>query len=252
MTGDLEATREREIGGPGEECRKAPAGTDLGGPHAFHAAMTVLIDYGIGNLRSLEKSFAAAGVDVIRTDDPGAIAAASRLVLPGVGAFGACAAELRRRGLADLVRQRAEAGVPLLGVCVGMQLLFEASEEFGEHAGLGLLPGRVVRIGPGDSPRPLKVPHMGWNRLDAVRPHPLLGDDRPLPHLYFVHSYHAAPADPADVIATVEYGRALPAVVGRGSVVGVQFHPEKSARAGLAMLRRFADWVPTTSPRPCC
>jgi len=211
--------------------------------------MTTLIDYGIGNLRSLAKAFAAAGVEVVRTDDADRIAEAERLVLPGVGAFGACAAELRARGLADLVRQRAEAGVPLLGVCVGMQLLFDASDERGEHAGLGLLPGRVVRF-PRDlsvDGRRLKVPHMGWNRLRPQRPHPLVADDD---WVYFVHSYHAAPADPADVIATVDYGAEVPAVVGRGTVVGVQFHPEKSAHAGLAMLRRFAFWTPSPTPAP--
>ncbi len=212
--------------------------------------MTVLIDYGIGNLRSLEKAFTAAGIDVVRTDDTGQIAAAERLVLPGVGAFGACAAELRQRGLTDLVRERAEAGVPLLGVCVGMQLLFDASEEFGEHAGLGLLPGRVVRIDAAvpDGGRPLKVPHMGWNRLQLHHAHPVLGDDTPLPYVYFVHSYRAAPAVDTDVLATVSYGADIPAVVGRDNVVGVQFHPEKSAGAGLAMLRRFAAWQPTSVP----
>ncbi len=211
--------------------------------------MTTIIDYGIGNLRSLAKAFAAAGVEAVRTGDPERIAAADRLVLPGVGAFGACAAELRDRGLAGLVRERAEAGVPLLGVCVGMQLLFDASEERGEHAGLGLLPGRVVRF-PRDlaaGGERLKVPHMGWNRLRTARPHPIVEADD---WVYFVHSYHAAPADPADVIATADYGGAVPAVVGRANVVGVQFHPEKSARAGLAMLRRFASWTPSPTTAP--
>ena len=214
--------------------------------------MTTIIDYGIGNLRSLAKAFAAAGVEAVRTDDPDRIATAERLVLPGVGAFGACAAELRERGLTDVVRQRAEAGVPLLGVCVGMQLLFEASEERGEHAGLGLLPGRVVRFARdlAADGRRLKVPHMGWNRLIPQRPHAVLADvdgeaaETEGDWVYFVHSYHAAPADPSDVIATVSYGAQVPAVVGRANVVGVQFHPEKSARAGLAMLRRFATWTP--------
>lgn len=211
--------------------------------------MTTIIDYGIGNLRSLEKAFEAAGVAVERTDSAARVRDAERLVLPGVGAFGACAAELERRGLADLVAERAEAGVPLLGVCVGMQLLFEASEERGEHAGLGLLPGRVVRFGAdlrGEGGRPLKVPHMGWSPLERRAEHPVLGDG-PLPYVYFVHSYHAAPADPADVLATATYGKAVPAVVGRANVVGVQFHPEKSAAGGLAMLRRFAAWVPETA-----
>ena len=208
--------------------------------------MTTIIDYGIGNLRSLAKAFAAAGVAAKRTGDPDRVAAAERLVLPGVGAFGACADELRQRGLADVVVERARAGVPLLGVCVGMQLLFEASDERGRHAGLGLLPGRVVRFAPAladaDGQR-LKVPHMGWNRLDVARPHAVL-DGAEADWVYFVHSYHAAPAEPSDVLATARYGADVPAVVGRGNVVGVQFHPEKSAGAGLAMLRRFAAWTP--------
>lgn len=212
--------------------------------------MTALVDYGIGNLRSLQKAFEAAGVPVIRTGDPAAVAAADRLVLPGVGAFGACAGELRRRGLADAVRQRVMAGVPLLGVCVGMQLLFETSDERPgadghPHAGLGLLPGRVVRFADGvagtDGAR-LKVPHMGWNRLVARSAHPVLPPDAP--HVYFVHSYHAVAADPADVLAVAQYGVEVPAIVGRGNVVGVQFHPEKSQGAGLDLLRRFAGWTP--------
>ena len=220
--------------------------------------MTRIIDYGIGNLRSLAKAFGAAGVPVERTDDAGALREAERLVLPGVGAFGACAAELERRGLSDLVRERAAAGVPLLGVCVGMQLLFDGSEERGEHAGLGLLPGRVVRLdGRGGAADPdgtaggragrLKVPHMGWNRLRRRAGHPVLGDG-PLPYAYFVHSYHARPARAADVLATADYGGDVPAVVGRDNVVGVQFHPEKSAAGGLAMLRRFAAWTPAPVP----
>ncbi|PAP80225.1 imidazole glycerol phosphate synthase subunit HisH [Rubrivirga sp. SAORIC476] len=214
--------------------------------------MTTIIDYGIGNLRSLAKAFAAAGVAVERTADPERIAEAERLVLPGVGAFGACADALASHGLTDLVRQRAEAGVPLLGVCVGMQLLFEASEERPgadgrAHDGLGLLPGRIVRFAPGlaaDGQR-LKVPHMGWNQLRTVHPHPILeGADGDW--VYFVHSYHAAPSADGDRLATVDYGGDVPAVTGRDNVVGVQFHPEKSARAGLAMLRRFADWTPAS------
>ena len=215
--------------------------------------MTTIIDYGIGNLRSLAKAFAAAGVAVERTADPTRIAEAERLVLPGVGAFGACADALASHGLTDLVRQRAEAGVPLLGVCVGMQLLFEASEERPgadgrAHDGLGLLPGRIVRFAPGlaaDGQR-LKVPHMGWNQLRTVHPHPILeGADGDW--VYFVHSYHAAPSADGDRLATVAYGGDVPAVTGRDNVVGVQFHPEKSARAGLAMLRRFADWTPASA-----
>ncbi|MDT0632724.1 imidazole glycerol phosphate synthase subunit HisH [Rubrivirga sp. S365] len=220
--------------------------------------MTRIIDYGIGNLRSLAKAFEAAGVPVERTDDADALRDAERLVLPGVGAFGACADALAARGLDRLVRERAAAGVPVLGVCVGMQLLFDASEERPhadgtEHAGLGLLPGRVVRFdGRGGADgrgggRRLKVPHMGWNRLHRQAAHPVLGQGT-LPHVYFVHSYHARPARASDVLATVDYGGPVPAVVGRGSLVGVQFHPEKSADGGLALLRRFAEWAPAPVP----
>jgi glutamine amidotransferase len=207
----------------------------------------LIVDYGIGNLRSLEKAFAAVGVDVERSGDPAAVARADRLVLPGVGAFGACAAALRDHGLAEAVTERARAGAPLLGVCVGMQLLFEASEEDGEAGappGLGLLPGRVVRFPDGltePDGRPLKVPHVGWNALAPARPHALLAGLDAGAHVYFVHSYHAAPADAADVLARATHGVAFPAVVGRGNVLGAQFHPEKSQAAGLRLLRNFAE-----------
>ena len=199
--------------------------------------MTTIIDYGIGNLRSLQKAFEAAGVEVERTGDPAAVARAERLVLPGVGAFGACADELRGRGLDGPVLDAVERGVPLLGVCVGMQLLFDASEERGTHAGLGLLPGRVVRFEEGEER--LKVPHMGWNRLDAQREHPLLDGLAADAFVYFVHSYHAEAADASDVLASATYGKPFPAIVGRGNVAGAQFHPEKSGPAGLRLLRNF-------------
>ncbi|MEO0558229.1 MAG: imidazole glycerol phosphate synthase subunit HisH [Bacteroidota bacterium] len=212
--------------------------------------MLTLVDYDIGNVRSLAKAFEAAGCRVHRTDVPEAIASADRLVLPGVGAFGACVAALRERNLFELVADRARAGVPLLGVCVGMQLLFETSEERGEHHGLALLPGRVVRFeGITDREgRPLKVPHMGWNQLHPREGHPVV--DGRADHVYFVHSYHASPTEPTDVLATVSYGKDVPAIVGRGNVVGVQFHPEKSHTAGLALLRRFADWTPARASAP--
>jgi glutamine amidotransferase len=204
--------------------------------------MLLLIDYGIGNIRSLEKAFQAVGADPVRSDDPAAIARADKLVLPGVGAFGACAEEIRRRGLWEPVKAAADAGTPLLGVCVGMQLLFEASEEMGEHAGLGLLPGRVVRFdGAETNGRPLKVPHMGWNTVHAMRPSPLLEGIADGAHFYFVHSYHAAPTREADVLGETEYGDPFPAIVERANVAGVQFHPEKSQDAGLRLLRNFAD-----------
>ena len=203
--------------------------------------MTVLLDYGIGNLRSLERAFERAGVAVVRSGRVEDAQAAERLVLPGVGAFGACAAALRASGLGAVARERAAAGVPLLGVCVGMQLLFEHSDE-GDAPGLGLMPGRVVRFAPdmaGPDGARLKVPHMGWNALRTVRPHPVVAGLGEAPHVYFVHSYHAVPADPSLVVAEADYGVAVPAVVARGAVVGVQFHPEKSGPVGLALLRAW-------------
>ena len=204
--------------------------------------MLLLIDYGIGNIRSLEKAFQAVGADPVRSDDPADIERADKLVLPGVGAFGACADEIKRRGLWEPVKAAADAGTPLLGVCVGMQLLFEASEEMGEHAGLSLLPGRVVRFDAAQQTgRPLKVPHMGWNTVRATHPSPLLDGIADGAHFYFVHSFHAVAERRDDVLGVTEYGEAFPAIVQRANVAGVQFHPEKSQDAGLRLLRNFAD-----------
>lgn len=207
--------------------------------------MITLVDTGIGNLRSLERAFEAVGVPVERTADPARVLVATRVVLPGVGAFGACADALRARGLDAVVAERARAGVPLLGVCVGMQLLFDASEERGEHRGLGLIAGRVVRFADRAG---RKVPHTGWNVASRQKRHPLAPDAPG--HVYFVHSYHAVPADPADVLATADYGEPVVAAVARGNVAGVQFHPEKSGAAGLGWLRRFAVWTPESAPTP--
>lgn len=224
--------------------------------------MIALIDYGIGNIRSIEKAFEAVGADVVRTDRPADLARAARVVLPGVGAFGACAAEIRRRGLEAPIRAAIDAGKPFLGVCVGMQLLFDASEELGEHRGLGVLPGRVVRFETRQALQPvaepgvggvaeasaeapeadvLKVPHMGWNRVTPTRTDPLLHGLEPGAFFYFVHSYHVRPDVAADVLATTPYGGAFPAVVQRNNVYGVQFHPEKSQRNGLQILKNFAE-----------
>ena len=205
--------------------------------------MTVLVDYGIGNLRSLERAFGRAGVPVLRSGRVADARAADRLVLPGVGAFGACASALAATGLGDVVQERVAAGVPLLGVCVGMQLLFEGSDE-GGGAGLGLLAGRVVRFSaemPGSDGRPLKVPHMGWNALRPHRPHATVDVLGPDPYVYFVHSYHAAPSNLADVVADADYGGPVPAVVARERITGVQFHPEKSGPVGLGILSGWAS-----------
>jgi glutamine amidotransferase len=218
--------------------------------------MITIIDYGIGNLRSIEKAFERVGAEVLRTDNPDDLARADRLVLPGVGAFGACIAEIRRRELVAPIREAVERGVPFLGVCVGMQLLFDGSEELGEHEGLGLLPGRVVRFAGAMEPamittgladeepptQPLKVPHMGWNTLSVQRESPLLAGLAPEAYVYFVHSYHAVPDHAEEVLATTSYGIDFPAVVGRDKVFGVQFHPEKSQHNGLRILENFATF----------
>jgi imidazole glycerol-phosphate synthase subunit HisH len=206
--------------------------------------MTVIIDYGIGNLRSVQKAFEAVGADVVRSDDPDVIRSAPRLVLPGVGAFGACMDALSEGGLVEPVLEAVAGGTPLLGVCVGMQMLFESSDEMGVHEGLGLIEGRVTRFPAemkDETGRPLKIPHMGWNRLELVHDSPLLngiGDDA---YVYFVHSYHAVPSDEQFTSASSHYGIDFPAVVARNRVSGVQFHPEKSQQTGLTILRNFVE-----------
>jgi glutamine amidotransferase len=204
--------------------------------------MTTIIDYGIGNLRSIEKAFETVGETVHRTDAPDKIAAAERLVLPGVGAFRACIDEIRRRSLVGPIHDAIDRNVPFLGVCVGMQLLFETGYEKGEHDGLGVLPGRVAHFRDTDAGMPddLSVPHMGWNAIEPTRAHPLLEGLGDAPHVYFVHSYHPVAETTDDALATTTYGHSFPSVVHRGSVFGVQFHPEKSQATGLGLLENFA------------
>jgi glutamine amidotransferase len=192
-----------------------------------------VVDYGLGNLGSVLKAFRYVGAPAVLTSDPAVLAQADALVLPGDGAFGATMDEIARRGLVGPLRAAAAEGRTLLGICIGMQVLFEESEEHGRHEGLGLLPGRVRRLDV-----PLPVPHMGWNRLRFHGPHPLLTGIPDGSHVYFVHSYHCeAPADV--VLASTDYGRDVAAVVGRGNVLGVQFHPEKSQEVGLRMVANF-------------
>ena len=193
-----------------------------------------IIDYGVGNLRSVEKAFAATGCKAIVSSDETELRAAERLVLPGVGAFGACMKALKEQGFDRLVCERAREGTPLLGVCVGMQLLFEESEEFGPTRGLGLLGGRVRRFG-----NDLVVPHVGWNRIRQKRPHALFEGVEDGSFCYFVHSFYCKPADDVIVVGETEYGRHYASVVAKGNVCGVQFHPEKSQDVGLRMLRNF-------------
>lgn len=195
--------------------------------------MIAIADYGIGNLGSVTKAFRHAGAQVALTGDADALRRADALVLPGDGAFGATMDEVTRRGLEPVFREAVAEGKPLLGICIGMQLLFEESEEHGRHRGLGFLPGRVRRFDGG-----LPVPHMGWNRLRPRRPHALLEGLADGAHVYFVHSYFCDAPDEV-VIASSDYGRDFAAVVGRGNVLGVQFHPEKSQAVGLRMVSNF-------------
>jgi glutamine amidotransferase len=203
-----------------------------------------IVDYGIGNLGSVSKAFRHAGADCGLTSDPAEIARAEALVLPGDGAFGATMDEIQRRGLRGPLVDAARAGTPLLGICIGMQVLFEESEEHGRHAGLSLLPGRVRRF-EGELP----VPHMGWNTLHRKQVHPLLEGLQDQAYVYFVHSYFCeAPLEVT--LASSEYGREFAAVVGRANVLGVQFHPEKSQAVGLRMIGNFVRLVAAEAGRP--
>jgi glutamine amidotransferase len=199
--------------------------------------MIAIIDYGMGNLRSVQKAIEAVGHEAEVTSDPDRVRRAPRIILPGVGAFEDAMAELRRTGLGEAFVEAVRAGKPCLGVCLGLQLLFDTSSEDGEHEGLGLLPGRVERFGshPG-----LKIPHMGWNTLRVRRPIPLLEGLGPEPSVYFVHSYHAVPDNPDDLAAEADYPEPFAAIVGRDNLMACQFHPEKSQRVGLAMYANFA------------
>jgi glutamine amidotransferase len=231
-----------------------------------------LIDYGIGNLRSVEKALATVGADVRLTADPGVILSAARVVLPGVGAFGDGVAGLKARGLVEVLKTLVARQTPLLGICLGMQLLFDASDERGHHAGLGFLPGRVRRFpfaaltypavtlaphatlapkrsagGAGGTGRAspdgdLKVPQTGWNQILPARDHPLLRGLPPGSYAYFNHGYYCEPVEASDVLARTEYGLRYASVVGRGRLYGVQFHPEKSQAVGLTILKNFVEW----------
>ena len=202
--------------------------------------MIAIIDYGVGNLFSLKSSFAALGQEVVVTSDPATLAAADRLILPGVGAFGDAAEKLRRTGLDRVVIEEAGKGKPLLGICLGMQMLFETSYEYGEHRGLGLIKGSIQPI-RAVIPESLKVPHIGWNALSfGAHKHPLFRYINEGDFVYFVHSYYGADCAES-VIATAEYGATLTAAVANGNVCGTQFHPEKSGNVGLSILRAFCE-----------
>ena len=203
--------------------------------------MIAVIDYGVGNLFSLCRSLEAIGQDPVVTGDPEILRKADKLFLPGVGAFADAAEKLRRSGLDKVVKEEAAKGKPLMGICLGMQLLFEKSYEFGEWEGLGLIPGKVVTM-DGVIPAELKVPHIGWNALlfpEGER-HPLLKTVKDGDCVYFVHTFYATDCDEY-VIANTEYGATLTAAVARGNVFGCQFHPEKSGAVGLQILKTFCE-----------
>jgi glutamine amidotransferase len=201
--------------------------------------MVAIVDYGVGNLFSLECSLNAIGAEVVVTADPQVLRRADQVLLPGVGAFGDAAAKLRATGLDQVLKELAAEGKPLLGICLGMQLLFEKGYEYGEHEGLGLIPGNVVAM-EGVIPAELKIPHIGWNALNIKKESPILENLQEGDCVYFVHSYYAADCDDY-VIATAEYGAELTAAVANGNVYGCQFHPEKSGSVGLEILKSFVQ-----------
>lgn len=195
-----------------------------------------IIDYGVGNLRSVEKAFTSQGIDAVVTSDEKILRAADKLVLPGVGAFKACMDGLKARGFDELVLEAAGAGKPIIGLCVGLQMMFEEGHEFGVHKGLGLMPGRVVRF-----PDKLRVPHIGWNQVEFKREHKVFNDLPSQTFFYFVHSFYVESADSNYVLGETDYGMRYASICGRDNIVGVQFHPEKSQTAGLKLLRNFAE-----------
>ena len=200
--------------------------------------MIAIIDYQMGNLRSVQKGFERMGHEAMVTSDPHELAKADRVVLPGVGAFEDAIAELRRRDLVEPIKAAVASGKPFLGVCLGMQLLFEVSYEGGEWEGLGILPGKVVRF---EVPPEFKVPHMGWNECRIVRRAPMLANTVDGTHFYFVHSYHCVPSDESLIAMTAEYHRPFVAAVWKDNLFATQFHPEKSQNDGLQLLKSFAE-----------
>ncbi len=197
-----------------------------------------VIDYDAGNTLSVTRALKKVGAQVNLTPDPERVAAADAVVLPGVGAFGDCMRKLRERGMDEACLEAYRTGKPFLGVCVALQVFFEASEETPGVEGLGIFPGKVVRFDVGD----FKVPHMGWNDLELVRPHPVL-DGLSGEAFYFVHSYYPEPAEPADLLGVSDYGGAFCAAAGRENLAAVQFHPEKSSLAGLKLYENFLGWA---------
>lgn len=201
--------------------------------------MLAIIDYGVGNLFSLVSSLKSIGVDAVITRDPKVIENADRLILPGVGAFGDASEKLRLSGLTEIIKNAVKKGTPLMGICLGMQLLFEKSYEYGEHQGLGLLKGSVIGM-EGTIPKELKIPHIGWNSLKFISTSPIFKYINEGDCVYFVHSFYAVDCEDS-LIATAEYGRDLTAAAQKGNVYGCQFHPEKSGSVGLKILKAFSE-----------
>ena len=198
----------------------------------------ILIDAGTGNLRSVQKALESVGAHVLRTDDPQKVLTGKQVVLPGVGAFGEFISGLRTRGLEDAVKEITRRGIPLLGICVGMQALFEVGEELGQHTGLGLLPGKVLRFAES---LPVKIPHTGWNQIEIRSTEPLFYGIDSGAYVYFNHSYYCQPENPDDVAATTTHGLTYTCAVQAGNIYGVQFHPEKSQTVGLQILKNFLE-----------
>lgn len=205
--------------------------------------MITIIDYGMGNLRSVQKGFEKLGFEAEVTADPARVAAAEKLVLPGVGAFRDCMHNLREGGFIDPIHEHVNAGKPFLGICLGLQLLFSESEEFGRHQGLGIIPGKVVRFPETmrEGGEDLKVPHMGWNSISLRRDIPLFKGVDEGAFVYFVHSYYVVPDDPEVVATETGYGQTFCSSICKGNVMATQFHPEKSQDVGLAILKNFAE-----------
>jgi glutamine amidotransferase len=200
--------------------------------------MIAVIDYQMGNLRSVQKALERVGHEAVVTSDSEVVERADKVVLPGVGAFEDAIAELRRRNLVQPIKEAIDCGKPFLGICLGLQLLFDVSYEGGQHEGLGVLRGEVVRF---DLPPEYKVPHMGWNEAKILRPAPMLAGIPQGSHFYFVHSYYVKPQDPELTAITVEYGHPFCAAVWRDNLFATQFHPEKSQSNGLRLLKNFAE-----------
>ena len=202
--------------------------------------MPLIIDYGMGNLRSVQKAIERVGFDAPITDDADTVRKADKIVLPGVGAFADAINALHNRGLVDPIKESVGAGTPFLGICLGLQMLFDESFEDGRHRGLGILAGTVEKFEPAPPGRPrLKVPHMGWNQIDIKSPAPILDGVPNGVHMYFVHSYYVKPSDPEVVATETEYGAPFTSMVWRDNVFATQFHPEKSQAYGLRMLANF-------------